>query len=378
MACCGGSGMTAEEEAAAKEERLRSKELEKAMQQQHAQELGVNKLLLLGAGESGKSTLFKQMILIHGKGFKEEAERKSFIPIVHSNILTSMKTLCEQSDKLAAERHLPTTVSAGLQPSKQWFIEAKLEADTAVTPEIAQHVAALWQDPGIQATFEHRELFQLFDSAKYFFNKVIDVAKPTWIPTNDDILRSRVRTTGIVENDFEISGNHFRMFDVGGQRNERKKWIHCFEDVTALLFVASISEYDQVLFEDESTNRLTEALTLWKEIIGLQWFKKTSMILFLNKRDLFAEKIEKSPLERYFPEFEKWKTDLAGGKYASLFDAGLDWMEFKFREPYTDNAKRPLYIHVTCATDTQLMKTIFEAVKDIVIRKSLVEGGLLA
>ncbi len=55
------------------------------------------------------------------------------------------------------------------------------------------------------------------------------MAKPTWIPTNDDILRSRVRTTGIVENEFEISGNHFRMFDVGGQRNERKKWIHCFD-----------------------------------------------------------------------------------------------------------------------------------------------------
>jgi hypothetical protein len=69
---------------------------------------------------------------------------------------------------------------------------------------------------------------------------------------------------GIVENDFVIEGNKFKMFDVGGQRNERKKWIHCFENVTAVMFVAAISEYDQMLYEDESTNRVvisTSSLT---------------------------------------------------------------------------------------------------------------------
>jgi hypothetical protein len=84
-----------------------------------------------------------------------------------------------------------------------------------------------------------------------------------------DILHARVRTTGIVEQEFEIDRNIFRMFDVGGQvvppalrdlpvaagadaggtwaqRNERKKWIHCFSEVTAVLYVAALSEYDQV------------------------------------------------------------------------------------------------------------------------------------
>ena len=45
----------------------------------------------------------------------------------------------------------------------------------------------------------------------------------------------------------------FRLFDVGGQRSERKKWIHCFEDVTAIIFCVAMSEYDQVLHEDETT-----------------------------------------------------------------------------------------------------------------------------
>jgi hypothetical protein len=87
------------------------------------------------------------------------------------------------------------------------------------------------------------------------------------VPSAQDILRSRVRTTGIVETSFLVEGNTFKMYDVGGQRNERKKWIHCFENVTAVLFVAAISEYDQKLFEDESQNRMSEALSLFEEIV---------------------------------------------------------------------------------------------------------------
>ena len=86
------------------------------------------------------------------------------------------------------------------------------------------------------------------------------------------------------------------MFDVGGQRNERKKWIHCFENVTAVIFVAAISEYDQVLYEDDTTNRMHEALELFDEICNSRWFRETSIILFLNKRDLFNEKISRVPV----------------------------------------------------------------------------------
>merc|ERR1712190_370433 len=109
------------------------------------------------------------------------------------------------------------------------------------------------------------------------------ICEDGYIPTVDDILRSRVRTTGVVHEEFQIDDKKFVMYDVGGQRNERKKWIHCFENVTSIIFVAAISEYDQVLFEDESTNRMQEALNLFEEISNSPWFKDTSIILFLNK-----------------------------------------------------------------------------------------------
>jgi G-protein alpha subunit len=94
------------------------------------------------------------------------------------------------------------------------------------------------------------------------------------------------------------------MFDVGGQRSERKKWIHCFENVTTILFLVAISEYDQLLFEDETVNRMQEALTLFDSICNSRWFVKTSIILFLNKIDRFKEKLPVSPMQNYFPDYE--------------------------------------------------------------------------
>lgn len=78
------------------------------------------------------------------------------------------------------------------------------------------------------------------------------MADPRYLPTDQDILRSRVKTTGITETTFLIGDLTYKIFDVGGQRSERKKWIHCFENVTALVFLVSLSEYDQMLYEDES------------------------------------------------------------------------------------------------------------------------------
>jgi guanine nucleotide-binding protein G(i) subunit alpha len=118
------------------------------------------------------------------------------------------------------------------------------------------------------------------------------------------------------------------MFDVGGQRSERKKWIHCFEGVTAIIFCVALSGenyrltqfscvlnrfvnifihfsgYDLVLAEDEEMNRMIESMKLFDSICNSKWFVETSIILFLNKKDLFEEKIQRSPLTICFPEYQ--------------------------------------------------------------------------
>jgi guanine nucleotide-binding protein G(i) subunit alpha len=298
------------------------------------------------------------MITIYGKGFSQE-DCISYTPIIYNNIITSIKTLLDQVSNFG-----------GLQDkglAEHMTFMQQLDQDTIIDDEIASRIAALWADGGVQNTYENRAHYQLTDSADYFFNQMAIVGSVEYIPTEQDVLRSRVRTTGIVENEFHIDGNQFKMYDVGGQRNERKKWIHCFDKVTSVLFVAAISEYDMVLYEDSSTNRMTEALALFEEICNSIWFSNTSMILFLNKKDLFEDKFQKIPIT-HCPEFANFEG-------SSLVEA-ITFIEDTFVE-LNHNPDKQVYYHVTCATDTTNVVAVFNAVKDIIIRKSLEEAGLV-
>jgi len=358
MGACMSDGESAEEKKKKAEEKERSKQIEKVMSKGHASDQQINKLLLLGAGESGKSTLFKQMVTIYGKGYPE-SERKTFTPIIYNNIITAMKILCHQSDNYGEDFTNPDLHDI------RGEIEDMNSADAIDTTK-ADKIIALWESNKIQETYKNRAKFQLTDSASYYFGRLKDIGKPSYIPTEQDVLRSRVRTTGIVENAFDIDGNQFKMFDVGGQRNERKKWIHCFENVTAVLFVAAISEYDQVLYEDENTNRMVESLNLFEEICNSRWFRETSMILFLNKRDLFQDKITTVSLRTCFDNFEG----------PDSYEAGCEFLQEQF-ETRNRNPDKQVYTHITCATDTDNISAVFNAVKDIIIRKSLGEAGLV-
>ena len=91
----------------------------------------------------------------------------------------------------------------------------------------------------------------LANALKSFCDDVDRLWDKNYVPTDQDLLRTRLRTTGITETVFDLGQLTYRMFDVGGQRSERKKWIHCFENVTCLLFLVAISGYDQCLVEDK-------------------------------------------------------------------------------------------------------------------------------
>ncbi len=79
--------------------------------------------------------------------------------------------------------------------------------------------------------------------------------------------------------------------------------LHCFEAVTAVIFCVALSEYDQVLREDETQNRMQESLMLFDQIVNSFWFRNTTFILFLNKIDLFKQKIERVDLKVCFPNY---------------------------------------------------------------------------
>ncbi|XP_035040082.1 guanine nucleotide-binding protein subunit alpha-11 [Hippoglossus stenolepis] len=313
------------------------------------------KLLLLGTGESGKSTFIKQMRIIHGSGYSE-ADRRGFTRLVFQNIVTAIQALIHamrtlqidyidvhntsRADKLST---VDATMVSALQP---WQVDA---------------IRKVWNDHSVQRCYDRRREFQLSDSAKYYLSDLDRITGLFYIPTLQDILRVRVPTTGIIEYPFVLSKAIFRMVDVGGQRSERKKWIHCFENVTSIIFLAALSEYDQVLYENPNDNRLKESLALFKTILSYQWFQETSTILFLNKTDLLEEKISQSHLATYFPAYKGRRNDAESAKKFIL-------------QMYEENHRgheKHLYTHYTCATDTQNIRIVFKDVKDTLFRDIL-------
>lgn len=253
----------------------KNKQIDKAQNVELKRQDEIVKLLLLGAGESGKSTIFRQMKLLYGKKFTEE-EMQSLIPIVHANILSNFLVVLNNA--------APKGVSIGPKNIAD-RLQTQVDEETVITVALAADLKALWDDPGVQSVWAQRSSFQVLDSLEHYMapENIDRICQPKYIPTEADVLHARVKTSGIVEEKYEIDGVQFSMFDVGGQRNERKKWIHAFDGVTAVIFVAALNEYDLVLYEDNRTARMAEAVKLFDEIANSQWFAKTSIILFLNK-----------------------------------------------------------------------------------------------
>jgi len=346
MFCCaGGSNSTAKVNS-------QVEELLKAQAQADATKKDV-KLLLLGTGESGKSTLFKQMKVLQDGGYSEE-EASKFVYRVYGNVVTQMRVLLLAADKLKiafadeANNERAKTVLATPAGGDAWSVS------------LAKDIKALWADAGLRKVFAMRNRkFHLNDSAAYFFDRIDAIMADDYIPSTDDILRVRTRTTGIKEARFEVNGISFALLDVGGQRGERRKWIQCFGDVTAVLYVVAISEYDQTLREDKQ-NRLLESLQLFSDINNSEWFENTPFILWLNKVDIFKEKITRlDPKDFCFPEY-------TGGKD---YEAAKKYIRERFLERNT--SQHALYSHFTSAVDTDNVGKVFRDITEIQLRDFL-------
>ncbi|XP_040565402.1 guanine nucleotide-binding protein G(o) subunit alpha isoform X1 [Lepeophtheirus salmonis] len=352
-----GCAMSAEERAS----RARSKQIEKNLKEDGIQAAKDIKLLLLGAGESGKSTIVKQMKIIHESGFTSE-DFKQYRPVVYSNTIQSLVAI------LRAMPNLGISFSNGDREADAKMVMdvvSRMEDTEPFSEELLHGMKRLWVDAGVQECFSRSNEYQLNDSAKYFLDDLDRLGAKEYQPTEQDILRTRVKTTGIVEVHFSFKNLNFKLFDVGGQRSERKKWIHCFEDVTAIIFCVAMSEYDQVLHEDETTNRMQESLKLFDSICNNKWFGDTSIILFLNKKDLFEEKILRSSLTICFPEY-------AG---AQEYGEAAAYIQAQF-EAKNKSTTKEIYCHMTCATDTQNVQFVFDAVTDVIIANNLRGCGL--
>jgi len=316
------------------------------------------KILLLGAGESGKSTFLKQMRLIHGIGFESVIDYQH---IIYSNVVQGMRVLCDARSKLGIPWEEPSNqVHSDVLLSTRSFI------DQYKFLQLVPLITSCWKDQGIKETYRRRNLFQISDSVSYFYNELERISGKDWTPTSTDVLHSRSATKGIYELNININRIPFKFIDVGGQRSQRSKWLQCFDGVTTLLFMVATAEFDQVLLEDRTTNRLKEAMTIFDVIINNRVFSSVSVILFLNKYDLLREKVSSpeahSRLSEYFPEYTGSDKDING---VSSFILGF----FK----HLNRRNKEFYYHFTTAIDTENNKIVFNDVKATILNRNLQE-----
>lgn len=379
MGCFGSAGAKGDAEEH-KRRKETNKKINKQIQQDKQVYRATHRLLLLGAGESGKSTIVKQMRILHVDGFSEEEKREKIHSIrcnVRDAILTITGNMSTLSPPIALEN-----------PNHQYRLDfvqdVASQNDFDLNDEFYEHTEILWQDRGVQASFERSNEYQLIDCAKYFLDRVHIVKQADYTPTEQDILRCRILTFGIYETRFQVDKVNFHMFDVGGQRDERRKWIQCFNDVTAIIFVTACSSYNMVLREDPSQNRLRESLDLFKSIWNNRWLRTISVILFLNKQDLLAEKIKagKSKLEDYFPDFARYQTPVDAAVEPGE-DPEVVRAKYFIRDEFlristaSGDGKHYCYPHFTCAVDTENIRRVFNDCRDIIQRMHLRQYELL-
>ena len=332
------------------------------------------KLLLLGTDEVGKSTFIKQMRIIYGQGYSDR-DRAEFKTLVFSNIVKGILIMMKAMETLK----IPYT-DEGCMCHIPQLQDMDPESIVDITEQQFEAISTLWADEGMKKCFEMRSNFQISDSAKHYFDSLDRIRAEGYIPSVDDVLRVRVPTTGIAEYKFQMRKPPkevvFRMVDVGRQRSERRKWIHYFEGFTAIIFLTAISEYDEVLAEDISQNRVRENLALFKNIITYPWFKDSAIIVFLNKTDLFMEKIGNSPLSTHFPEYTEFQYEGEPAKDHDA-DAAKEFIKTLFFSVNPDPENRRIFFHFTNATDTNDVKWVFEYVREHVLEQKLNQHRLM-
>uniref|UniRef100_A0A1A8K513 Guanine nucleotide binding protein (G protein), alpha activating activity polypeptide, olfactory type n=1 Tax=Nothobranchius kuhntae TaxID=321403 RepID=A0A1A8K513_NOTKU len=377
---CLGNSKTEDQRIDEKAQREANKKIEKQLQKERQAYKATHRLLLLGAGESGKSTIVKQMRILHVNGFNAE-EKKQKIQDIRKNVKDAIVTIVSAMSTL-----IPPVPLAN--PENQFRIEyiksiAPL-SDFDYPQEFFDHAKKLWDDEGVKACFERSNEYQLIDCAQYFLDRIDSVRQNDYTPTDQDLLRCRVLTSGIFETRFQVDKVNFHMFDVGGQRDERRKWIQCFNDVTAIIFVVASSSYNMVIREDNNTNRLREALDLFRSIWNNRWLRTISVILFLNKQDMLAEKVlaGKSKIEDYFPEYARYTIPNEATPEPGE-DPRVTRAKFFIRDEFlristaSGDGRHYCYPHFTCAVDTENIRRVFNDCRDIIQRMHLRQYELL-
>jgi guanine nucleotide-binding protein subunit alpha len=239
----------------------------------------------------------------------------------------------------------------------------------------SEDVIRLWNDSTVKDLLKAQRL-RLEDMGGFFLDSIQRVTALIYVPTDDDILRARLKTLGVSEHRFTLKAGNlvsqdWRVYDVGGARSLRAAWAPYFDDLDAIIFLVPISGFDEVLLEDPSVNKLEDSILLWKHIISNPLLKETQIVLFLNKIDLFKAKLQSGiRLGHYVVSY---------GERPNNYESTSGYLRKKFGYLLKQHSPLPraFYCHLTSMTDAKSTQHILWNVKDMVIREMLRTSSLV-
>jgi len=298
-------------------------------------------LLLFGTGDSGKSTFFKQFNFAFSKRTSEPYSHDFLV----SNIFLSLHRLLFGLNPLHLDLENPR-----LEREKVEILKREAYSEVNVEKLMAKRglFKQFWRNRAVREAFYRGSRFHLSASTEYWMDNAERIIDKDYQVNENDLLRTYVKTTGLSIAKFEANGLHWKLSDTGGQRSERPKWVHVLNTVHVVFFIVSLSEFDQMLVEDNQQNRLQESLVLFESLCNCRWLKNVPIVIFFNKVDLFVDKFGKVPFQKYFPRY-------SGG------DDPKKALEFIMREfTRLDHREGPkkLFTHVTCAIDSAGTRTL--------------------
>jgi len=258
--------------------------------------------------------------------------------------------------------------------------EQLVDWDNPNDPGILLHACAddmkrLWTHPSVVDLLEKQNV-RLEEMAGFFLDCLDEVTSLRYVPSDDHILRARLKTLGVSEHRFTINasvglGREWRIFDVGGHRSQRAAWAPYFDDMDAIIFLCPICAFDQVLAEEPRINRLADSVNLWTMIVSNKLLQETNIILFLNKIDIMKAKLASGiKFADYINSY---------GKRPNDFDSTSNYLRKKFAGLMREKSPvhRPFYCHFTAVTDTTSTKLILTNIRDMLMRKYLQESSLM-
>jgi len=244
--------------------------------------------------------------------------------------------------------------------------DSSFELERPLSKEVANAIKTLWETAPIKKAYEARKEYYLPECASFLFENVDRFAAPDYLPSEEDCLRVRKRTCGVVEYTFVQDKINFRIIDVGGQRSERRKWLVAFEGfITAVIYCIAVDEYDMNLAEATGVNRMLEALQLFADVTATGVLQSVPIILFFNKVDLLKEKLQTgSTPANIFNEYK-------GGQD---FDACMKFLQQKFMSVAPETVS--MYPHHTCAIDRENIRFVWRVAKDLIMKENVSALGL--